>query len=60
MSSLVHLTAHPLTEDHSSSLTIGKKFLEAYRSFHPQDEVKMLNLIEAGVPLIAGRSTRSA
>jgi FMN-dependent NADH-azoreductase len=50
MSTLLYITAHPLTEEQSGSLAIGRKFFEAYRSFHPQDRLVELNLFEEGAP----------
>ncbi len=52
MSTLLYITAHPLQEQQSNSLSTGAVFLEAYQNAQPQDEIIELNLFEAGVPNI--------
>lgn len=50
MSTLLVIQAHPHTTD-SLSLTVGKRFVEAYQENHPQDQVIIRDLYaEEGVP----------
>lgn len=44
MSKVLVIEAHPDTDAFSSSLTLGKTFLEAYRKAHPDDEITVHNV----------------
>lgn len=52
MSKLLYITAHPLTEETSKSLAAGKVFLDAYRSYHPEDEIVSIDLFSTDIPAI--------
>lgn len=52
MSKLLFINSNPKTEESSFGLAVGNKFLEAYKSENPQDEVTELDLYKMEVPLI--------
>ncbi|MFT9817401.1 FMN-dependent NADH-azoreductase [Lysinibacillus sp. NPDC056185] len=49
MSTVLYITAHPRDEQ-SYSMAVGKEFMQAYRSAHPQDEVIHLDLYKMNIP----------
>jgi len=50
MSKVLYITAHPLDESNSSSLAVGKAFMQAYRIHHVQDEIVHLDLYNSRIP----------
>lgn len=52
MSTVLYITAHPLSETKSSSLAVGKAFIEAYRRHHPDDEIAHIDLYKTEIPHI--------
>ncbi|WP_010631735.1 FMN-dependent NADH-azoreductase [Sporolactobacillus vineae] len=54
MSKVLVIEAHPDTDKFSSSLTLGKTFLDAYQEAHPDDEITVHNVsVEMNYPLNA-------
>lgn len=54
MSKVLVIEAHPDTDEFSSSLTLGKTFLDTYREAHPDDEITVHNVSdEMNYPLNA-------
>lgn len=45
MANILYITANPKAVEYSSSLQIGKAFIEAYKREHPTDEVTTLDLV---------------
>ncbi len=54
MSTILYITAHPLNEKFSYSLSVGQRFVEAYREANPNDEVVHLDLYKMDVPQLDG------
>lgn len=52
MATVLYITAHPHDHTASFSMAVGKEFIDAYRSSHPQDEVIHLDLYKTDVPSI--------
>jgi FMN-dependent NADH-azoreductase len=52
MATVLYITAHPLDENQSFSMSVGKAFIEAYREAHPNDKVIHLDLYKEHVPSI--------
>ncbi|MCG7378713.1 NAD(P)H-dependent oxidoreductase [Paenibacillus sp. ACRSA] len=52
MSTLLYITAHPLTEEQSYGLATGKAFVETYQEVNPNDEVIHINLYQDNIPMI--------
>lgn len=52
MSNILYITAHPLSEDESLSMAVGKEFIERYKHLHPEDEVVHLDLYKADIPYL--------
>jgi len=52
MSNILYITAHPLNEDESLSMAVGKEFIESYKQIHPEDEVVHLDLYKADIPYL--------
>ncbi|MFS1513002.1 FMN-dependent NADH-azoreductase [Chengkuizengella sp. SCS-71B] len=50
MGKLLYITAHPLSEENSVSLQIGKEFLVTYEKKNPDVEIVKLNLYEENIP----------
>ncbi|MED1919146.1 NAD(P)H-dependent oxidoreductase [Bacillus thuringiensis] len=50
MATVLYITAHPRDDERSYSMTVGKEFLQVYRSTHPQDEVVHLDLFKLDLP----------
>lgn len=52
MAKVLYITAHPLTETESYSLTLGREFLDSYRQAAPDDEIVHLDLYKTEIPQI--------
>ncbi|QGQ98765.1 FMN-dependent NADH-azoreductase [Paenibacillus psychroresistens] len=52
MTKVLYVTAHPLDHSVSSSLAVGKEFLEAYKNSNPDDEIILLDLYNMDIPYI--------
>ncbi|WP_372660817.1 FMN-dependent NADH-azoreductase [Cohnella sp.] len=52
MATLLYITANPKVIEQSVSLSIGKAFLDAYRSEKPNDQIVELDLYKMNVPQI--------
>lgn len=52
MSKVLYVVAHPLDEERSYSLSMGKAFINAYKEFSPKDEIIELNLYKEYIPEI--------
>lgn len=52
MKKLLYVTANPKAIEGSSSLTVGKEFLETYRELNPLDEIIELDLYNTYIPAI--------
>ena len=52
MSKVLYITAHPLTEERSSSLATGKAFIEEYQKANPHDDIVHINLYRDYIPMI--------
>jgi FMN-dependent NADH-azoreductase len=52
LSTVLYITAHPLNEENSYSLAVGKEFIETYRENNPNDEVVHLDLFKMNIPQI--------
>jgi len=52
MSNVLYITAHPLSEEESLSMAVGKEFIEVYKQTHPEDEVVHLDLYKADIPYL--------
>lgn len=52
MTTLLYITAHPLTKHQSRSLNLGMIFINAYQQSHPYDEIIELDLFALEVPEI--------
>ncbi|NDI35752.1 FMN-dependent NADH-azoreductase [Chengkuizengella sediminis] len=52
MKKLLYITAHPLTEENSVSLQVGKEFLETYEKKNPDVEIVKLDLYKENIPLL--------
>ncbi|MFT7821028.1 FMN-dependent NADH-azoreductase [Bacillus siamensis] len=52
MSNVLYITAHPLPEDESLSMTVGKEFIDSYKQTHPEDDVVHLDLYKADIPYL--------
>ncbi|MEC0184640.1 FMN-dependent NADH-azoreductase [Paenibacillus peoriae] len=50
MKTVLYITAHPLAQHASYSLTVGKEFIDTYREAHPEEEVIHLDLFQMDVP----------
>ncbi|WNQ10904.1 FMN-dependent NADH-azoreductase [Paenibacillus aurantius] len=52
MATVLYITAHPHDHSVSSSLAVGKAFIEEYREANPGDEVIHLDLYRTDIPQI--------
>ncbi|MFS1515446.1 FMN-dependent NADH-azoreductase [Bacillus sp. SCS-151] len=52
MKKLLYINAHPLTEEHSVSLQVGKEFLENYEKKNSDVEIVKLDLYNEYLPFI--------
>ncbi|MED1059005.1 FMN-dependent NADH-azoreductase [Bacillus mycoides] len=52
MANLLYITAHPLDDTESYSLTVGKEFIKSYKELNPHDEVVHLDLYKADIPYL--------
>ncbi|MEK8132542.1 NAD(P)H-dependent oxidoreductase [Paenibacillus filicis] len=50
MATVLYITAHPRDDERSYSMTVGKEFLQVYRSTNPQDEIVHLDLFKMDLP----------
>jgi FMN-dependent NADH-azoreductase len=50
MSTVLYVTAHPLDQSTSYSLSVGHEFIQAYREINPKDEVIHLDLFKVDIP----------
>ncbi|SDP23109.1 FMN-dependent NADH-azoreductase, partial [Paenibacillus sp. yr247] len=54
MATVLYITAHPGDAKSSFSLSVGQRFVEAYREANPNDEVVHLDLYKMNVPQLDG------
>lgn len=52
MAKVLYITAHPLTEEQSVSLSAGKAFIETYKEVNQKDEIVHLDLFKENIPQI--------
>jgi FMN-dependent NADH-azoreductase len=52
MSKVLYITANPSVEESSYSLSVGRAFLNAYRSANRNDEIVELDVYNMHIPLI--------
>lgn len=52
MANVLYITAHPLAEDQSLSMAVGKEFIDVYKQTHPEDDVVHLDLYQADIPYL--------
>lgn len=52
MAKVLYITAHPLTEEQSFSLSAGKAFIDTYQEQNQNDEVIHLDLFKENIPHI--------
>lgn len=52
MKKLLYITANPKAVSDSHSLTVGESFLNEYKLKNPNDEIEVIDLFKAAVPLI--------
>jgi FMN-dependent NADH-azoreductase len=52
MANVLYVTAHPLSEDESLSMAVGKQFIETYQETNRNDEVVHLDLYTADIPFL--------
>jgi FMN-dependent NADH-azoreductase len=52
MSKMLYITANPKSDEQSYSLSVGRAFLEAYRTEKPNDEIIELDLYKMDIPYI--------
>lgn len=52
MAKVLYITAHPLNEEQSVSLSAGKAFIETYKDVNPNDEIVHLDLFKENIPQI--------
>lgn len=52
MEQILFITANPKTTEESTSLSLGKEFLKAYRAAKPEDEVTVIDLYDTDIPEI--------
>ncbi len=52
MATVLYITANPKTEDQSFSLSVGREFLNEYKSINPNDQVIELDLFKSDIPEI--------
>lgn len=52
MSKVLYITANPKTVERSVSLSLGEKFLNAYKEMKPEDEIVELDLYQTDIPEI--------
>lgn len=52
MANVLYITAHPLAEDESLSMAVGKEFIDVYKQTHPEDDVVHLDLYQADIPYL--------
>ncbi len=52
MRKLLYVTANPKAVEGSNSLSVGKEFLETYRTLNPSDEIIELDLYNTYIPAI--------
>ncbi|MGL4818466.1 MAG: FMN-dependent NADH-azoreductase [Bacilli bacterium] len=52
MTTLLYVKAHPLTAEHSFSLSAGEAFLAAYREANPTHDIQEIDLFNVDVPEI--------
>ncbi|UJF33531.1 NAD(P)H-dependent oxidoreductase [Paenibacillus hexagrammi] len=52
MSKVLYITANPANEETSFSLSVGRAFLNTYKSLNPSDEIVELDLYNMSIPLI--------
>ncbi|KRM24184.1 NAD(P)H-dependent oxidoreductase [Latilactobacillus graminis] len=52
MSKVLVVKAHPLTAEHSRTITVLNQFMQVYQANHPADEISWLDLYQADIPEI--------
>jgi len=52
MGKLLYITANPKAEEQSYCLSVGRAFLEEYRSANPEDDIVELDLYQTHIPHI--------
>ncbi|MEH7442040.1 FMN-dependent NADH-azoreductase [Bacillus sp. JJ1122] len=52
MAKVLYITAHPLNEEQSVSLSAGKAFIETYKEVNQNDEIVHLDLFKENIPQI--------
>lgn len=52
MTKVLSITAHPLDESVSYSLTVGKAFINSYKDANPEDEIVNIDLYKEYIPQI--------
>lgn len=52
MATVLYITAHPHDHQISSSMAVGKEFIDAYRAANPSDEVIHVDLFASDIPQI--------
>jgi len=50
LATVLYITAHPRNDERSNAMTVGKEFLQVYRSTNPEDEIIHLDLFNMDVP----------
>lgn len=49
MATVLYITAHPRNDERSKAMTVGKEFLQVYRSTNPEDEIIHLDLFNMDI-----------
>ncbi|RXT07965.1 FMN-dependent NADH-azoreductase [Ammoniphilus sp. CFH 90114] len=52
MAKVLYITANPKADEQSYSLSVGRAFLDAYRTAKPNDEIIELDLYQVDIPYI--------
>jgi FMN-dependent NADH-azoreductase len=52
MAKVLYITAHPLNEEQSFSMTAGKAFIESYKEVNVNDEIIHIDLFKENIPQI--------
>lgn len=52
MSKVLYVKANPKSEEQSFSLSVGRAFISAYKSAHPNDEIVEIDLFKSDVPFV--------
>ncbi|MDQ0233343.1 NAD(P)H-dependent oxidoreductase [Metabacillus malikii] len=52
MAKVLYVVAHPLDEERSYSLSMGRAFIDSYKKVSPEDEIVELNLYKEYIPEI--------